>query len=133
VAAADVSDPLAFLSAEARAAFEAMVAAEVERQLDASARARGDSSPAWLPLTEAAEHAGFATKTLRRAIDAGELRASKVRGRWRVAVADLEAWLDRGHLSAGAPAVHARAGRARPRTAGGFRELASRREGGRRR
>ena len=48
---------------------------------------------AWLSIKEAAAQSGFSTKTLYRAIAAGELRAKKVRSRWRIAVSDLEAWL----------------------------------------
>jgi excisionase family DNA binding protein len=48
---------------------------------------------AWLSIKEAAARSGFSTKTLYRAIAAGELRAKKVRSRWRIAVSDLEAWL----------------------------------------
>ncbi|HEX5584005.1 helix-turn-helix domain-containing protein [Gaiella sp.] len=48
---------------------------------------------AWLSIKEAAARSGFSTKTLYRAIAAGELRAKKVRSRWRIAVHDLEAWL----------------------------------------
>jgi excisionase family DNA binding protein len=48
---------------------------------------------AWLSTKEAAARSGFSTKTLYRAIAAEELRARKVRCRWRIAVHDLEAWL----------------------------------------
>jgi excisionase family DNA binding protein len=48
---------------------------------------------AWLSIKEAAARSGFSTKTLYRAIATGELRAKKVRSRWRIAVHDLEAWL----------------------------------------
>lgn len=48
---------------------------------------------AWLSIKEAAAWSGFSTKTVYRAIAAGELRAKKVRSRWRIAVSDLEAWL----------------------------------------
>jgi excisionase family DNA binding protein len=48
---------------------------------------------AWVSIKEAAVRSGFSTKTLYRAIAAGELRAKKVRSRWRIAVSDLEAWL----------------------------------------
>jgi excisionase family DNA binding protein len=48
---------------------------------------------AWIDIKEAAARSGFSTKTLYRAIAAGELRATKVRSRWRIAVSDLEAWL----------------------------------------
>lgn len=48
---------------------------------------------AWLSIKEAAARSGFSTKTLYRAIAARELRAKKVRSRWRIAVHDLETWL----------------------------------------
>jgi excisionase family DNA binding protein len=48
---------------------------------------------AWLSIKEAAARSGFSTKTLYRSIAAGELRATKVRSRWRIAVSDLDAWL----------------------------------------
>ena len=48
---------------------------------------------AWLNIQEASARSGFSTKTLYRAIAADELRAKKVRSRWRIAVSDLEAWL----------------------------------------
>lgn len=50
-------------------------------------------------LTEAAEMLGFSERTIRRAIaetkPSKKLRAAKVRGQWRIRVADLESWLDR--------------------------------------
>jgi excisionase family DNA binding protein len=49
-----------------------------------------------LSIREAAARSGFSTKTLYRAIAAGELRAKKVRSRWRIPVSDLEAWLHPG-------------------------------------
>ena len=47
----------------------------------------------WLSIEGAAARSGFSKKTLYRAIAAGELKAAKVRCRWRIAVQDLEAWL----------------------------------------
>lgn len=48
---------------------------------------------AWLDIETAAARSGFSRKTLYRAIAAGELRAKKVRSRWRITVRDLEGWL----------------------------------------
>ena len=52
--------------------------------------------PEVLSLRAAADTLGCSTRTLRRAIDAGELRASQLaeRGCWAVQRADLIAWLD---------------------------------------
>jgi excisionase family DNA binding protein len=47
---------------------------------------------AWLDIKEAAARSGFSPKTLYRAIASGELPARKIRSRWRIASADLEAW-----------------------------------------
>jgi excisionase family DNA binding protein len=47
----------------------------------------------WLDIAGAARRSGFSTKTIYRAIAAGELRAAKVRSRWRIAATDLEIWL----------------------------------------
>ena len=48
---------------------------------------------AWMDIAGAATRSGFSRKTIYRAIAAGELRAKKVRSRWRIAAPDLEAWL----------------------------------------
>jgi excisionase family DNA binding protein len=48
---------------------------------------------AWVDIGEASARSGFSRKTIYRAIAANELRAKKVRSRWRIAVHDLEAWL----------------------------------------
>jgi excisionase family DNA binding protein len=51
--------------------------------------------PEVMPLTDAATRLGVSTKTLRRAIDAGDLVASEVaRGRWVVRRDELLAWVD---------------------------------------
>ena len=60
---------------------------------------------AWIDIKEAAARSGFSTKTLYRAIKAGELRAKKVRSRWRIAVSDLEAWLRLPAPAAARPAA----------------------------
>jgi excisionase family DNA binding protein len=52
--------------------------------------------PAIIRLKAAATALGCSTRTLRRAIDAGELRASKLatRGCWVIQREDLIAWID---------------------------------------
>jgi excisionase family DNA binding protein len=57
---------------------------------------------AWLDIREAATRSGFSTRTIYRAIKAGELKAAKVRSRWRIAVRDLEEWL-RPHTAVAQP------------------------------
>ena len=46
-------------------------------------------------LQDAADALSLSVKTVRRAIGAGELRAAKIRGQYRIRVADLDAWFDR--------------------------------------
>jgi excisionase family DNA binding protein len=55
-----------------------------------------DQLPAIVSLKMAATALGCSTRTLRRAIDAGELRASKLaaRGCWVIQREDLFAWID---------------------------------------
>jgi excisionase family DNA binding protein len=57
-----------------------------------------------LDPAEAAARSRFSLKTIYRAIHAGELRAHKVRSRWRIALADLDAWAS-GATNASAPSV----------------------------
>lgn len=47
-----------------------------------------------LTVSEVAEATGLSSNAVYRAIAAGELRASKLRGRLRVKLADLDAWID---------------------------------------
>jgi excisionase family DNA binding protein len=47
-----------------------------------------------LTVSQVAEATGLSSNAVYRAIAAGELRASKLRRRLRVQVADLEAWID---------------------------------------
>ena len=47
-----------------------------------------------LTVAEVAEATGFSRNAVYRAIAAGELRASKLRGRLRVQLADLDAWIE---------------------------------------
>jgi excisionase family DNA binding protein len=55
--------------------------------------------PAFLTIAEAAERLRLCERTVRRAIDNGNLRAARVRGTrsdrgvWRIRAADLEAWI----------------------------------------
>lgn len=48
-----------------------------------------------LSPTEAGDLVGFSAYTIRDAIKSGELRGRKMRGRWKIEPADLEAWKDR--------------------------------------
>ena len=47
-----------------------------------------------LTVSEVAEATGLSPNAIYRAIDAGELRASKLRGRLRVRFADVDDWID---------------------------------------
>ena len=47
-----------------------------------------------LTVTEVAEATGLSPNAVYRAIWDGELRASKLRGRLRVQLADLDTWID---------------------------------------
>ncbi len=49
-----------------------------------------------LTVAEAAARTPFSTKTVLRALVARELIGSKVRNRWLIRPADLDAWLDSG-------------------------------------
>lgn len=57
-----------------------------------------------LDPAEAAARSRFSLKTIYRAIHAGELQAHKVRSRWRIALADLDAWAT-GDPTASAPSA----------------------------
>ena len=48
----------------------------------------------WLNPEQAAEQSSFSTKTIYRALWAGELPASKRRNRWRIRPDALAAWVD---------------------------------------
>jgi excisionase family DNA binding protein len=47
-------------------------------------------------IVGAARYANRHPKTIRRAIDCGELAARKVTSRWRVSTMDIDDWLERG-------------------------------------
>jgi excisionase family DNA binding protein len=79
-----------------------------------------------LTVSAVAELTGLSPNAVYRAIAGGELRASKLRGRLRVQLADLDAWIDSNVVCAGGdddwsatPAEFLRAGRA----GRGLREL----------
>ena len=55
-----------------------------------------------LTVAEVAEATGLSSNAVYRAIAAGELRASKLRGRLRVQNADLDLWIDSNVVRAGA-------------------------------
>jgi excisionase family DNA binding protein len=52
----------------------------------------------WFDTAQAAEYASFSTKTIVRALQAGELRGQQLkdRGRWRIHRDWLDAWLSGG-------------------------------------
>ena len=79
-----------------------------------------------LTVSEVAELTGFSSNAVYRAIAGGELRASKLRGRLRVQLVDLDSWIDSNVVCArtdddwsAAPTTLLRAGRA----GRGLREL----------
>jgi excisionase family DNA binding protein len=47
-----------------------------------------------LAVSEVAEATGLSSNAVYRAISDGQLRASKLRGRLRIELADLDAWID---------------------------------------
>lgn len=53
-----------------------------------------------LSVDDVAQIAKLSAKTVRRAIDRGELVAHKVCGRWRIRESDFEAWIERGRFVA---------------------------------
>jgi excisionase family DNA binding protein len=52
-----------------------------------------------LTVSQVAEATGLSPNAVYRAISDGELRASKLRGRLRVKLADLDAWIDSNLVS----------------------------------
>jgi Helix-turn-helix domain len=53
-----------------------------------------------MSVSDVAERSGFSTKTVLRALQAGELVGSKVRSRWVVWPEDFRAWIDGGRRDA---------------------------------
>jgi excisionase family DNA binding protein len=54
-----------------------------------------------LAVSEVAEATGLSSNAVYRAISDGQLRASKLRGRLRIELADLDAWIDFNLVSTG--------------------------------
>jgi excisionase family DNA binding protein len=54
-----------------------------------------DPAPRYLSVPEAADYAGYCTRTIRNRIKAGDLPARKPRGSrlWRIKIADLDVML----------------------------------------
>jgi excisionase family DNA binding protein len=77
-----------------------------------------------LTVSEVAEGTGLSSNAVYRAIAAGELRASKLRGRLRVQLADLDVWIDSNVVCARGTNDPARVGLLHAgRSARGLREL----------
>ena len=78
-----------------------------------------------LSVSAVAELTGLSESVLYRAIAAGELRASKLRGRLRVRTVDLESWINSNLVQAGPPQrIQRTVIRPRPNTQGrGLSEL----------
>lgn len=55
---------------------------------------------ALMSVADVASQSGFSTKTVLRALGAGELVGSKVRSRWVVWPEDFRAWIDGGRREA---------------------------------
>ncbi|HEY2355086.1 MAG TPA: helix-turn-helix domain-containing protein [Gaiellaceae bacterium] len=51
-----------------------------------------------MTVREVAQQSKFGEKAVRKAIHCGELRASKLRGQWRVSETDYEAWVESGRV-----------------------------------
>lgn len=56
--------------------------------------APGETPPAWVPLSAAAERVSLCERTLRRAISAGELTGYKFGKALRVRLDELDAWAE---------------------------------------
>lgn len=57
-----------------------------------------------MTVAEVARRSSFSTKTVLRALRAGELVGSKVRSRWRVSREDFQVWIDAGRQGTASPA-----------------------------
>jgi len=75
--------------------------------------------PELLTVDEVAERSRFSTKTVRRAIRRGELRASKPCGRWRIRPCDFEDWVERATYIVDEAAVAPQLAPVPPRGSGG--------------
>jgi excisionase family DNA binding protein len=53
-----------------------------------------------LSVDDVAQIAKLSAKTVRRAIERGDLVGHKVCGRWRIRESDFEAWIERGRFVA---------------------------------
>lgn len=80
-----------------------------------------------MSVADVATLLGLSTKTIRRAIDDGRLRASKPCGRLLIRASDVDAWLEASEVEPRATRIgpSRERARARPATtqAGGLREL----------
>lgn len=56
-----------------------------------------DEPRVWLDSKQAAEYVGCSIKTIRYALEAGELRGAQItaKGRWRIRRTWVDEWLDR--------------------------------------
>ncbi len=81
-----------------------------------TASVRTNTSACLHSVTQVAELVGLSTTVVYRAIAAGELRASKLRGRIRVRASDIDNWLDSNVIE---PTEHRRTKRVTARSAGG--------------
>jgi excisionase family DNA binding protein len=70
------------------------------------------TGPEYLSLGQSSRISGFSTRTLRRAIAAGELEAFHVKSRVRIKRFELERWIE----SDGVPPPASKAQRARPKS-----------------
>ena len=61
------------------------------------------SGPELMTVAEVARESRFSTKTVLRALQAGELVGSKVRSRWVIWPVDFRAWIDAGRLPKQSP------------------------------
>jgi excisionase family DNA binding protein len=75
-----------------------------------------------LTVSEVAERVGLSTKAVRRAIERGELPASKLCGRIRVRPEDVDEWIESNRVGASAPRTVQPTTTARP-AAEGLRAL----------
>jgi excisionase family DNA binding protein len=87
--------------------------------------------PRLLTVDDVAEVVSLSAYTVRQAIHDGELKASKLRGRWLVHPDDLAEWIDQGRARPVTPITPA-GQHVQPRPpgpSGGFRDAVRRRRG----